>query len=174
MYSIDDKAAVIRDIQKFLFTLHYFTDTIPFTTIDGIYGAETKAAVRAYQRHIGLVPTGIVDAITFARLFEDYRAAATALSGTAFIPPNTPLPATVGSTGVGIRNLQNLLNALLERYGRALRTDIGGIFSYATEQAVNEIRKIYLLPQDGTVTNALFQKMIRDYENPTASITANS
>ena len=174
MYRIDDKSAAIREIQKFLFTLHYFTEELPFVTIDGIYGAATRSAVASYQALRGLSATGIVDNITFSRLYGDYLAAKTALSAEAFIPPNTPLPISIGASGVGIRNLQNLLNALLSAYGTETRTDVSGTFSYATEKAVNEIRRIYRLPQDGTVTNELFRKMQRDYENPTASIAANS
>ena len=174
MYRIDDTAAAIREIQKFLFTLHYFTEELPFITIDGVYDAATRAAVTAYQGLRGIAATGVVDNITFTKLYEDYRKAATALSGSAFIPPNTKLPASVGATGVGIRNLQNLLNALLTGYGSQLRTDVSGTFSYATERAVNEIRRIYRLPTDGTVTNELFQKMLRDYENPPDAVMANS
>ena len=174
MYKIDDKVAAIRQIQGFLFTLHYFTNELPFITIDGIYGKETRAAVSAYQRLRALPVSGIADAATFQALYDDYRAASIALSANAFIPPDTPLPASIGRTGIGIRNLQNLLNALLLRYGSEVRTDVSGTFSYATEKATNEIRRIYRLPEDGTVTNELFQKMMRDYENPTAAIRANS
>lgn len=174
MYTIDDKRAAIREIQKYLFTLHYFTNDLPFITIDGIYDAATKSAVAAYQALRGLPTTGIVDNTTFTWLYEDYRMASTALAANAFIPPNTPLPVAVGSTGAGIRNLQSLLNALLVRYNTSVRTDISGTFSYATEKAVNEIRRIYNLKADGTVTNELFKKMQRDYENPAAPFSANS
>lgn len=173
MYDINDTAAAIREIQKYLFTLHYFTEKIPFVTIDGIYDSATKAAVSAYQTLRGLPSTGIVDDQTFTRLYEDFQMAATALSANAFIPPNTPLPVSVGSAGAGIRNLQELLNALLLRYNTSIRTDVSGTFSYATEKAVNEIRRIYNLPTDGTVTNELFKKMQRDYENPPATIQTN-
>ena len=173
MYRIDDKAAAIREIQKYLFTLHYFTDRIPFVTIDGIYDAATGRAVRAYQALRDLPVTGTVDNVTFDRLYADYQRAALALSENAFIPPSTPLPVGIGSTGVGIRNLQALLNALLERYLTTVRTDVSGTFSYATEKAVNEIRRIYDLPTDGTVTYELFRKMQRDYENPPLASFAN-
>lgn len=174
MYTIEDKAAAIREIQKYLFTLHFFAEEIPFVTIDGIYDASTKAAVGAYQALRGLPITGIIDNRTFEMLYGDYQKASLALAANAFIPPATPLPVMVGSTGNGIRNLQSLLNALLERYHTSARTDVSGIFSYATEKAVNEIRRIYLLPLDGTVTNELFRKMQRDYENPPLPIRSNS
>ena len=173
MYEIDNKAAAIREIQKYLFTLHYFSERIPFVTIDGIYDAATRSAVRAYQALRDLPITGTVDGATFDMLYADYQKAALALSANAFIPPATPLPVGIGSTGAGIRNLQSLLNALLERYLTSVRTDVSGTFSYATEKAVNEIRRIYALPADGTVTNELFKKMQRDYENPPAAPLAN-
>ena len=174
MYDINDTAAAIREIQKFLFTLHFYTEELPFITIDGVYDPATRSAVAIYQQLKGLPSNGVVDDATFTQLYEDYRMATMALADNAFIPPNTPLPVSVGSAGAGIRNLQNLLNALLVRYNTATRTDVSGTFSYATEKAVNEIRRIYDLPQDGTVTNELFKKMQRDYENPAVTVLPNS
>ena len=166
MYDINDKAGAVREIQRYLFTLHYFTDEIPFLTIDGVYGEDTRRAVASYQRLRGLARTGIVDSETFARLYADYSAAAIALDEGAKIPPDTPLPADVGRRGVGVRNLQYLLNALLARYENAVRSDVSGVYTYATRKAVNRLRGIYLMPEDGEVSHELFLKMQRDYQNP--------
>lgn len=166
MYDINDRAGAIREIQRYLFTLHYFTDEIPFLTIDGVYGEDTRAAVTAYQRLRGLPRTGTVDGETFRRLFADYSAAAVALDEGAKIPPDTPLPVDVGRRGLGVRNLQYLLNALLTRYESAVRSDISGVYTYATRKAVNRLRSIYRMPEDGEVSNELFIKMQRDYQNP--------
>ena len=170
MYEINDKRGAIREIQRYLFALHYFTDSIPFLTIDGVYDSTTKRAVLAYQALRGLPTTGVVDARTFDLLFADYRAAATALAKNAFIPPDTPLPVGIGKSGAGIRNLQELIAALLPRYDIHVAVDRSGIFSYATARAVNALRRVYRLPEDGTVTNELFLKLQRDYENPPKSI----
>ena len=56
--------------------------------------------------------------------------------------------------------------ALLPRYGITVVPDRSGVYSYATARAVNRLRHAYRLPEDGTVTNELFLKMQRDYENP--------
>lgn len=166
MYEITDKQGAIRAIQRYLFTLHYFTDSIPFLTINGVYDSTTKNAVLAYQALRGLPTTGIVDEESFEQLFKDYTAAAIALSQNAFIPPDTKLPVGIGKRGMGIRNLQELIAALLPRYGITVTPDRSGIFSYATARAVNALRRAYRLPEDGTVTNELFLKMQRDFENP--------
>ena len=71
MYDTSDKAAAIRAVQRFLLELHYFDGTIPFITIDGIYGDDTRAAVRAYQRLRGLPETGEVDYGTFRPLYAE-------------------------------------------------------------------------------------------------------
>ena len=166
MYEINDRRGAIREIQRYLLALHYFTDSIPFLTIDGVYDRTTKDAVVAYQSLRGLPTTGVVDEATFDLLFTDYSAASVALAKNAFIPPDTPLPVGVGKSGAAIRNLQELIAALLPRYGIRVTVDRSGIFSYATARAVNALRRVYRLPEDGTVTNELFLKMQRDYENP--------
>lgn len=169
MYEINDKRGAIREIQRYLFALHYFTDAIPFLTIDGVYDDTTRAAVLAYQELRSLPMTGIVDESTFDLLFADYTAASIALEQNASIPPDTPLPVGIGKSGAGIRNLQELISALLPRYGIRVTVDRSGIYSYATARAVNALRRVYRLPEDGTVTNALFLKMQRDYKNPPKS-----
>ena len=48
-FSIDDTASAIRAIQKRLRILSQSDDRLPAVFIDGIYGAETEATVRAFQ-----------------------------------------------------------------------------------------------------------------------------
>ena len=43
---------------------------LPVTGEDGVFGAETEAAVRSFQEHRGLVVDGVCDAATWSRLVE--------------------------------------------------------------------------------------------------------
>lgn len=166
MYEISDKESAIRAIQRFLLELHYYTDEIPHITIDGIYGDATRAAVSAYQRLAGLPENGTVDYITWERLYQDYEKAKTERTSKGRIPPDTPLPAKIGASGMGIASLQHLLNALAERYALAVRTDTSGVYSYATESVVNAIRRIYRMEEEGTVDRELYEKLLRDHRYP--------
>ena len=49
---------VIREAQKIIFRLSRFTASISPVQIDGIYGPETEAQIRNFQKYIGLPPTG--------------------------------------------------------------------------------------------------------------------
>lgn len=166
MYDTSDKEAAIRAVQRFLLELHYFEGSIPFVTIDGIFGDATRTAVRAYQRLRGLPETGEVDYNTFRLLYTDYARAYRARNGTAIIPPDTPLPVTIGVSGDGVLAVQRLMNRLAERYSLAARTDESGVYSYASGVTANALRRIYRLPEDGSVSAEFFDKMVRDYEYP--------
>ena len=166
MYDIDDKEAAIRAIQHFLLELHYYEKRIPHITIDGIYGESTRNAVAAYQHLIGLPESGTVDYATWEHLYRDYTRARRQRESAERIPPDTPLPVSVGASGTGVRHLQELLNAIAERYGLGIRTDTSGIFSYSSDAVANAIRRIYKLSEDGTVNGELFEKMLRDYAYP--------
>lgn len=70
---IQDNREVIREIQRFLLDISYRIPSFPRITIDGIYGEETKNAVRYFQELYGLPVTGIVDLLTFLFLFDVYE-----------------------------------------------------------------------------------------------------
>ena len=167
MYEIDDTQSAIREVQRFLLELHYYTNAIPHVAIDGIYGDATRAGVRAYQRLRNLPETGVVDYTTWKKLYGDYKQAVRQRESEKAIPPDTPLPASIGASGVGIRTLQELLNALAARYAIGIRTDTLGVYSYATAALANALRRIYRLPEDGTVNGEFFEKLLRDYAHPT-------
>ncbi len=56
--------------------LNYISDTypeIPKITADGVFGAATASAVRAYQAAFGIEPSGVVGATTWNSIAETYR-----------------------------------------------------------------------------------------------------
>jgi peptidoglycan hydrolase-like protein with peptidoglycan-binding domain len=88
--------------------------------VDGGYGPQTRAAVRAAQRRLGLRPTGVADDRLIARLRARPRAPGTS--------PGVAL--SVGAQGPRVRGLQV---ALLRR---GLEVDVDGVFGPATRRAV--------------------------------------
>lgn len=168
MYNIKNENVAIRQIQSFLLELHYAGADIPFVTIDGIYDETTREGVSKFQESAGLPVTGTVDYFTWTRLYEAYRKAYDARVSPAFIPPDTPFPVTIGASGVGVSNLQQLLNALAARYDLPVTADENGIFSYSTAALVSALQGIYGEVPDGIVTASLFEKMLRDYNYPRA------
>ena len=72
-YKTDDRPAAIRSLQERLRFLSKHGIPIPSVFIDGIYGTETEAAVRAFQNNQGLPVTGAVDLETHQTLENEYQ-----------------------------------------------------------------------------------------------------
>lgn len=72
IYRIDREVEAIREVQRYLRAVSYLHETIPHVGIDGIYGEETKAAVRAFQLLFSIRETGVADMETFGRLYEEF------------------------------------------------------------------------------------------------------
>lgn len=67
-----DRVQAIRELQYFLRALAFHYKSIPLIGIDGIFEDETTSAVVAFQALFGLTPNGIVDFITWTRIFDEY------------------------------------------------------------------------------------------------------
>lgn len=65
---LGDKGKEVRDIQSRLLRLKY---DLGMAQADGVYGKLTEEAVKNFQAHFGLVPTGVVDDLTWQKLFEE-------------------------------------------------------------------------------------------------------
>ena len=62
----------VRLLQYMLAVLAEYIPEISSVTVDGIYGPNTAAAVRAAQRWLGLPVTGSVDEITWDEIYDQY------------------------------------------------------------------------------------------------------
>ena len=94
-------------LQYLLSVLSEFYLTIPFLTIDGIFGDETLAAVKALQQDAGLAQTGVVDEATWDVLVDRFLGIdRTVLSNPAFFPYESD-----AGEAVGPEHLQDYLAA---------------------------------------------------------------
>lgn len=62
----------VRLLQEYLNVISDTYTSIPKVTVDGIFGAGTDAAVRAAQTQLGLTPNGVVGAVTWAAIANEY------------------------------------------------------------------------------------------------------
>ena len=64
------------DVSRIQEYLNYIANTytsIPKVDVDGVFGARTADAVRAYQTLFGIAPSGIVGAATWESITETYQ-----------------------------------------------------------------------------------------------------
>ena len=146
-----NESYAIREAQEILYLLSRTDPSLPVVYPDGVYGKETKAAVRAFQRHAGLDPTGTVDLKTWNALFRAAKEAQT-----------VPLPLAVypacpegGFVGIGEKSdFVLILQIALQEIGILGSSDtpsVTGTFDRETEEAVKEIQRQAGITPDGRV-----------------------
>jgi len=108
--------------------------------IDGIYGAATRDAVKAFQSRRGLPVTGISDSETWDAL---------------------ALPLRLGSKGPAVRALQHQLRA---KSGAILAVD--GLFAEATRRAVVAFQRHAGIGADGVVRRNTWRNLLWHYDHP--------
>lgn len=62
----------VRLLQEYLNVLSDVYPSIPKVEVDGVFGPATDAAVRAAQTQLGLTPNGVVGAVTWAAIANEY------------------------------------------------------------------------------------------------------
>ncbi len=133
--------------------------------VDGIFGAQTEAAVRKFQQVFNLTVDGIVGQATWYALVRLYTAV-TALSelrsqGQRFYAnswANTN-PIQQGDTGVRVEHLQYMLSSLSAYIPEIPPVTIDGVFGSATRAAVIAAQRRFGLPQTGIVNFATWDEI---------------
>lgn len=150
----------VLSVQTQLQSLGYYT-----STLDGVYGAGTMAAVSAFQKNNSLSVDGLVGSKTYTRMFAS---GAVASGGSASGGTDTSTDSgssgtdtssgaytslALGATGTAVKNMQKALKDL----GYNVSTD--GNFGAQTKMAVTAFQKLNGLTADG-VAGALTQEKL--------------
>lgn len=125
--------------------------------VDGIFGAQTEAAVRRFQEIFNLEPDGIVGTATWYALVRIY-VAVTSLAelrseGQRFYANSwaNSNPIQLGDRGVKVEHLQYMLSVLSAYIPEIPPVTIDGVFGSATRNAVVAAQRRFRLPQTGIV-----------------------
>lgn len=155
-----DTGDSVRRIQFWLSFISSNYSMIPALTVDGVFGAATESAVKAFQTEFGLTPDGIVGATTWDTLYQVYGDVANNL-----LPPNQ-LPGTYpgfllrrGSSGQPVREAQYYLIVLSAYYPSIPRIALDGEFGAATESAVKAFQSLAGLSVDGIIGPATWSAL---------------
>ena len=151
------RGAGVQLLQYFLAIVGEFYNALPRWQpgqIDGIFGPQTREAVAAYQRLIGLPITGVVDRETWYALLSTYRSVLLVQPEQEFLEQFVGLPETFlikGMRGQAVRRAQELINLIARGYAEVPTVTVDGIFGDATESAVSVIQTLLGLPATGAI-----------------------
>ncbi len=139
--SLGNRGADVRAIQGLL-RAHGST-----IAVDGVFGATTRDAVKAFQTARGLSATGIVRDTTWAKLIVGLHP---------------------GTTGEAVKVVQRELN---EKRKAGLTVD--GVFGTATRNAVIAFQRHVRMTPHGNVGAVTWRKLIWHYDYPSFSASTN-
>jgi peptidoglycan hydrolase-like protein with peptidoglycan-binding domain len=108
-------------------------------TVDGVFGAKTKAAVAAFQRAHHLPADGVTSAKTWAALIVTVK---------------------LGSTGSAVRAVQDQANFRNLRNGHSLNVD--GVFGPQTQSWVRGFQQAERFKVDGVVGALTWQALVTE------------
>jgi len=165
MYRLDDTAAAVREIQKYMHTISDgITDSIPRIAIDGIYGSETREAVRAFQEYYGLFESGVVDLITFNLLFSIFDKMRDERRIQDYVITDFGFPIKLGTQNADVAVIHILISELSESFDSIGDVGRGRYFSEKSEEAVQTIQDIFGMPKTGEVDKNLYERMMLELD----------
>ncbi|WP_157074526.1 peptidoglycan-binding protein [Janibacter corallicola] len=109
-------------------------------TADGVFGPDTKAALREWQGEHGLTRTGVLDDDTWNRMVAEGEVSARG-EDDGGIAKYFDTSVRLGSTGEAVKALQ-----------RELGVTVDGVFGRRTDKAVRDLQRSKSLRADGVVT----------------------
>ena len=126
------------------------------STVDGIFGSRTEAAVRVFQEIFNLSVDGIVGRATWNALVRIYiavtRLAELRSQGQRYYSNSWAHdPIEEGDTGIKVEHLQYMLSVLSSYIREIPPLNIDGIYGPATRNAVLAVQRRFGLPQTGEV-----------------------
>ena len=141
---------------------------------DGIFDADTEAAVRAFQRQFNLTPDGLVGRATWYRIASVFnnvkRLSELDSEGLTLeeISRQYPEELREGTSGVSIKLLQYFLAIVGEYYDALPRwqaSQLDGVFGRQTREAVESYQRMLGLPVTGVVDRATWDALLSTYRS---------
>lgn len=157
MYTDSQRRTHIYDLQRFLRRIQQEQGAAQPLTPDGIFGPETAAAVREFQRRGRLPVTGTADFDTWTAIYAAYLALTTldALPPAVnFFPAGADSQLARGDKGPAVFVLQLMLGTATPHFGNTLPVPLTGEYDADTEQGVRRAQDAFLLPQTGVTDRA--------------------
>lgn len=155
----------VRSLQTMLRVIAQNEDNQPTVIPDGIYGAQTTAAVAAFQRNRGLPATGVTDQDTWDAIVAAYEPALV-LVGEAepiavIFEPNEVI--TAGQEHPNLYLAQGILTVLSQVYGSITPPSLNGILDMPTGQSLSAFQRLNDLPDTGELDRITWQRLALHY-----------
>lgn len=149
-----NSGASVRILQYYLNFLSYFNFKLPYVSIDGIFGDETRDAVLTFQSLYGLDVDGIVGRDTWDMIQNAYAGVLTSLpdeyrSYSSLLYPGYII--TTGASGKVVEQLQTYLKTIAANTPSVPDVTVDGYYGDETRNAVLAVQRLEGIEQNGQV-----------------------
>lgn len=158
----------VFEVQSYLRNIGRLDSDISRVVPDGIFGEETTAAVRSFQRKYSLDETGVVDFETWESIKSKNSEAVFIASRPIQIIPitNEDLPLVKGTDNSLVYTLHLMLNLLAERYMNFSALPLQSLFDERTEREVRRFQRVISREETGRVDKETWNKLAEIYLLP--------
>lgn len=158
----------VANVQYLIDYLSAFYNTIPETSVDGIYGPSTEAAIRAVQSTFSLPVTGRLDLDTWETIYRTYLGFVESIP-LKYVAGNTVpypgIPLRLGSSSDAVTLLQEYLNFVAVAYPEIPTVPVTGYFGTQTQNAVLALQRLFGIAETGTVAAATWLALTTAYSD---------
>ncbi len=155
----------VRSLQTMLRVIAQTDGGQPSLIPDGIYGAQTAAAVSAFQRNRGLPATGVTDQATWDAIVAAYEPALILVDEAEPIAvvfePNEVIVA--GQRHPNLYLAQGMLIVLSQAYGSITRPGLTGVLDIPTGESLSSFQRLSNLPETGELDRITWKNLALHY-----------
>jgi peptidoglycan hydrolase-like protein with peptidoglycan-binding domain len=162
-----------NDVRTAQIRLNRISDNFPsipkIVATDGIFLEDTQDAVRQFQTVFNLDPDGVIGRATWYAIERIYSSVKrlNELNSEGItlqeVTKQYPDVLRLGSTGIGVSNLQYFIDYLSAFYDTIPSVAIDGVFGASTEQAVKDVQRTLGLEVDGVVAELTWNAIYNAY-----------
>ena len=162
----------VYELQYMLRKIAQITGIIPIINTDGIYGADTREAVRKIQSQSGISPTGEVNRETWDKIFEIYKESvySAAQGEPIYAFPYPAYTSRAGERSDIITLIQLILSSLSVIYDDFEEIEITGVNDEKTVAALKRFQGYHGLPETGVLDKRTWDAAAKSfnayYNNP--------
>lgn len=161
MYRITDTSQAIREVQRYLLTVSQLQHSLPHITVDGIFGNETRVAVKAFQELNNLETSGTVDKTTFDLLYLEHLRLLNVKSINDSNIRDKDYPLEIGDSNESVIILNALIAIISDFYDITFENQ-GDFYSASTQNAVKELQIVFGLDGSGIADKAFVDRLFAE------------
>ena len=146
-----DASGGVITLQYYLDYISTFVPTVLETSVDGVFGPDTRNSVISFQKTYNLEQNGIVDRLVWERIQNTYYSFLESVPFEFSEGVLLPFPGRVlrvGIEGEDVRALQEYLNLISDTYTNIPKLTVDGVYGPGTAVAVSEFKRIFDIPGD--------------------------